>query len=232
MHDWYKSALGRAIVDCELETTARLLPGQFYSVCVQVEGPAQLELFRTVECHVNCRVARQAAGYIENSVIGSGDLLPFGVNSVDLLALPHVLEFSQYPHDVLREAASCISADGTLLIIGFNPRSLLNLMKNLNQIHGLIPKQAQFHSVQKIRDWLTLLGFEICAGEFAFYRLPVNQAKYLNKYKNLDVAGARWWPTMGLVYILVARKMGLGVRIKPKFLEANIRHRAFGLEYQ
>ncbi len=232
MHDWYKTALGRAIIDCELETTSRLLPNRFYPVCVQVEGPAQLEIFRTVDYQLCCRVAMRSVGYIQNSVVGIGESLPFGANDIDLLALPHVLEFSKDPHAVLCEATSSIGTNGTLLIIGFNPRSLLNLMKHLNRLNGTIPQRIQLYPVQKIREWLTPLGFEISAGEFAFYRPPVNQANYLNKLKKLEIAGARWWPAMGSVYILVAHKKDLGVRIKPKFLQPKIKHRRFGLEYQ
>src|SRR3977135_1779466 len=46
--------------------------------------------------------------------------LPLASQSIDLLALPHVLEFSAQPHALLREAERVLRAEGSIVISGFN----------------------------------------------------------------------------------------------------------------
>ena len=229
--NWYYSALGHAIVESEIEAIARILPRRFCRICVQVEGPSNLQYFSHTESLVQCRAATQSASQIETSVIAEGEFLPFGSSSIDLLILPHVLEFSEYPHDVLREAAECTALNGVLLITGFNPQGLLNLTKRFHRFNGWSSNNVDFHPIHRVREWLALLEFEIFAGEFAFFRPPVNQAHHLERLAKFETAGARWWPALGSVYVLACRKRELGIRIKPDFSRYRLRRRRFGLEY-
>lgn len=229
--NWYQSALGRTIVDSEIEAIARIIPRQFYRICVQVEGPSNLEYFSHIESLFKCRAATQSASHIDNSVIAQGEYLPFGSSSIDFLILPHVLEFSEFPHDVLREATECMTSSGVLLITGFNPQGLLNLTKRFHRFNGGSIKSNRFHPIYRVREWLALLEFEIFAGEFAFFRPPVNQAYRLKRLAKFEAAGARWWPALGSVYVLASRKRELGIRIKPDFSRYRLRRRRFGLEY-
>src|SRR5258706_15411480 len=50
--------------------------------------------------------------------------LPLASQSVDLVALPHVLEFHPNPHEVLREAERVLMTEGQIVISGFNTASL------------------------------------------------------------------------------------------------------------
>ena len=50
--------------------------------------------------------------------------LPFASHSLDLVVLPHVLEFSTDPHQVLREVERVLIPEGQVIICGFNPTSL------------------------------------------------------------------------------------------------------------
>src|SRR5574340_1286547 len=53
--------------------------------------------------------------------------LPFASASLDLVLLPHVLEFTDHPHQILREAERVLIPDGQLIISGFNPFSLCGI---------------------------------------------------------------------------------------------------------
>ncbi len=50
--------------------------------------------------------------------------LPFPANSLDLLVLPHTLEFSADPHATLREVERVLVPEGKVVICGLNPASL------------------------------------------------------------------------------------------------------------
>ena len=57
-------------------------------------------------------------------VLADPHWLPFPENSLDLVVLPHALEFSADPHQLLREVHRAMRPDGQLVIAGFNPFSL------------------------------------------------------------------------------------------------------------
>ena len=50
--------------------------------------------------------------------------LPFESQSLDMIVLPHVLEFSEDPHQLLREVERVLMPEGRVVITGFNPMSL------------------------------------------------------------------------------------------------------------
>jgi len=47
--------------------------------------------------------------------------LPFAEQSLDLVVMPHTLEFSRDPHSCLREVERVLVPDGRGVICGFNP---------------------------------------------------------------------------------------------------------------
>jgi SAM-dependent methyltransferase len=89
--------------------------------------------------------------------------LPFPARSVDAVLLPHTLETVPSPHTLLREVARVLSDRGRLLMVGFNPWSLLGLRRRLGLAPRALPSQAHFYSAGRVTDWLTLLDFEISA---------------------------------------------------------------------
>ena len=151
-----------------------------------------------------------------------GDELPVATSSLDLLLLPHVLEFGQHPHAILREAERVLMPEGSLLISGFNPHSLWGL-RALGRRKGY-PWSGHFIALSRIKDWLALLGFEMAGGRFAAYAPPFNQKKWLNRFDFMEAAGDRWWAVSGGVYFVHAIKRVPGMRlINPKWNENLVR---------
>ena len=145
--------------------------------------------------------------------------LPFDSDSLDLVLIPHVLEFSEHPHEVLREVARVLRPEGNLLISGFNPRSLWGVHRVLVGREGY-PWQGNFSALPRIKDWLALLGFEVAGGRFAAYAPPFHTTKWLERFAFIEAAGDRWWAVSGGVYFLHAVKRVHGMRlIKPKWNE-------------
>lgn len=97
--------------------------------------------------------------------IGLFDQLPFEQNSLDCLVLHHVLEFSNDPHAIVREAARVVRSDGYLMIVKFNRGSLLALQQALS--HRLSRKAWKMAppSSRQLSDWLQLLEFNVVANE-------------------------------------------------------------------
>lgn len=140
------------------------------------------------------------------------DALPIANQSLDLLVLPHVLDFAEDPRAVLREAERVLLPEGRLLLTGFNPRSLWGLRRFKPGRPGA-PWQGNALTLSRLKDWLALLGLEAMRGEYLCYGLPVQREGWLARTRFLELAGDRWWPGAGGVYCLDVVKRVVGMRI-------------------
>jgi SAM-dependent methyltransferase len=139
--------------------------------------------------------------------------LPFAANSIDLVVMPHVLEFHDDPHQVLREVERILIPDGQLVITGFNPVSLWGLRRKLPNCPPVFPFNGSYLSVLRLKDWLQLLNFEVDRGNFGCYAPPSLHAGGLRQWRFMETAGERWWSFAGGVYLLRAIKRVRGMRL-------------------
>ena len=139
--------------------------------------------------------------------------LPLASQSVDLVALPHVLEGSADPHLVLREAERILMPEGQLVISGFNPLSLWRVRQAFTSRRAGAPWDARYIGLLRLKDWLHLLGFELNGGRFGRYAPPFAKPQWLERFEFMEKAGERWWPIMGGVYVVRAVKRVHGMRI-------------------
>ena len=120
--------------------------------------------------------------------------LPVASQTLDLLLLPHVLEFSAHPHQILREAERVLMPEGSLIISGFNPYSLWGLWRMLPYNDREYPWCGRFISLSRIKDWLALLGLEVVGGRMCCYEPPFRQepcSESSTSWKTLETAGGR-----------------------------------------
>ena len=102
--------------------------------------------------------------------------LPFAENGVDLIVLPHVLEFTDEPHQLLREVHRVIRPEGHLIIAGFNPFSLFGAKRYFGR-EQTMPWTGNFIALYRLKDWLSLLGFEVVGRQARLLRAAVPAGK-------------------------------------------------------
>ena len=151
------------------------------------------------------------------------DALPFPNASIDLVVLPHSLELARDPHQTLREVERVLVPEGRVVIAGFNPASLWGLRQRAGHIRrGMgfgrgqapyLPSAGEFIGYWRLRDWLSLLSFEVETGRFGCWRPPLNSQAWLQRFEWMDRLGDRWWPVLGAVYFVVAVKRVRGMRL-------------------
>ncbi len=137
--------------------------------------------------------------------------------------MPFALEFTESPHELLREIERVLRPEGQLVIIGFNPWSLWGAWRWVKRLLAAlfrtplpVPWQGRYFSIPQLRDWLKLLGFEVERGAFGCYAPPCRSSKTLKRLHFLELAGDRWWCFAGGTYLLRAIKRVPGMRlIKP-----------------
>lgn len=153
--------------------------------------------------------------------------LPLGSQSVDLVALPHLLESCADPHQVLREAERILMPEGQAVISGFNPVSLWRTRQWFVSRDAGAPWDGRFIGLLRLKDWLKLLGFELNGGKFGCYAPPFADEQWLERFAFMEKAGARWWPIAGAVYVVRAVKRVPGMRIvTPAWRKERARRRA------
>lgn len=214
---WLETTLGQYLLQHEQRLYDATVADIFGFHAVQI-GFLQADLLK------NSRIPHIVhADLATGDVRCESDFLPFAENSIDLICLPHALEFSQNPHQTLREASRVLVPEGHLLLTGFNPLSAWGL-KNLMTKSAHYPWDGQFFTLSRIKDWLALLALESVDIQFCCYALPINDATWLNRLDFVDRAGARWWPMMGGLYFILAKKRVAHMNLlKPNWKQHSIK---------
>lgn len=210
---WLHTAQGQVVLDWQQVRFDAVVADIFGYNAVQVGLPSHafLAASRISHCFT---LASQG----EADLLGEAFALPLASGSMDLVVLPHVLEFSRHPHQVLREVERVLVPEGSVLISGLNPFSLYGVRRALSRSAGQAPWCGHYFSTARLRDWLTLLGFDIVMGEFGCHAPPLTSPTWQQRFAFMDRVGRRWWPVCGGAYMLHGIKRVQGMRlILPKW---------------
>ena len=206
--DWLDSAQGRYVMAWEQARTDAVVADLFGYNALQL-GLPQVDLLR----HNRIPLHLVAGGGAAVDVRCDMRELPFAANSVDLVVMPHVLEFHDDPHQILREVERVLIPEGQVVISGFNPLSFWGLRRRLGPRRDHFPSSGSFISVLRLRDWLKLLSFEVDRGNFGCYAPPCESERWIRRWRFMEDAGDRWWSFAGGVYLLRAVKRVRGMRL-------------------
>lgn len=212
--DWLTTSQGQHLLKCEHTFFDHTVADIFGYNAVQLGLPEHPFLSAS---RIPLRAVADPTAMTGVHVRSYMDELPFECGSMDLVAMPHVLEFNENPHQILREVERILRPEGNLVISGLNPRSLWGARRALGSKLGY-PWCGNFIALPRLKDWLALLGFEIVGGRFACYAPPMISPKWLQRCHFMEPAGDRWWAVCGGVYYLHAVKRVPGMRlIKPQW---------------
>lgn len=164
-----------------------------------------------------------------DGIVANSKQLPLQQNSVDAVLLTAELDFAQDPHQILREIEACLTADGHIIVAGFNPLSIAGLLKYLPLNKANLLHQARFFSLGRIKDWLQLLNFEVITVERIMYS-PLFTGKDNPWAMRIQNLCKRFFPAFSSMYVLVARKRVLPLSVvkspwrarKPKFATSGV----------
>jgi SAM-dependent methyltransferase len=208
LQDWFQTPLGQYLLEKERAYLDDVTPDIFGFHALQLGVPG-VDMLRENRITHKMRIA--AGG--EPDLYAKCHELPLATQSIDLVVLPHVLEFATEPHAVLREVDRVLMPEGRLVIVGFNPWSLWGLRSALGFSRHEFPWNGHFLSLLRVKDWLALLGFEVSAGRLIGYAPPFDNDKVRRRFAFMEPAGDRWWAVGGAVYMLQAIKRVRGMRL-------------------
>jgi SAM-dependent methyltransferase len=208
LQEWFTTPLGQYLLEKEQAYLDDVTSDIFGFHALQV-GLAQFDLLRA--SRIAHRVRIDSTGHPD--LYAKSHELPIATQSVDLVVLPHALEFAAQPHEILRDVDRVMMPEGRLVIVGFNPWSLWGLRSSVGFSRRQVPWNGRFVSLLRVKDWLALLGFDVNAGRLVGYAPPFDNDKVRRRFGFMEPAGDRWWAVGGAVYMLQAIKRVRGMRL-------------------
>ncbi len=200
-NDWFEGPLGSRVLREEAAVAPLALDNVFGFELLQVGtwGPAQHLLDGARTQHTTLVAPEMAPGV---TLCAPLETLPFRSDSIDAILLPHTLELVEDPYAVLREAERILTAEGCLMICGFNPFSGWGARRALGRLFGRAafpPCTRRMLSERRLRDWVALLGFDVDGVYGYLGALPVKGRAHPAEFQ----AGPSW---VSGAYLIKARK--------------------------
>lgn len=218
---WARSASGRAMLTQQQQQLDEMLQNLFGYHLLEMSSLTSCSMASQSpinHCFRLCPINDYGA-----QALSEPERLPLESDSIDVVILHHMLEFSANPHQVLREANRVLIPRGHLIIIGFNPFSLQGVFRSLGQWFSSNSFWRR-HSLRagRVIDWLHLLDCEPVSLQQGFYRPPLNHEKALSLLTFWErLCGFLKLP-IGGYYVLLASKQRLSVTpIKPAWGKFN-----------
>ncbi len=209
---WLESSSGHALLQAEqrcLDDQLRTIFG-YYACQMSVGFRTNLLKNSQVGHHFNVLPQPQTNSDL-TQIINDPYFWSIEPGSIDLVVLHHVLEIAESPHRLLSEAAKTIIPDGKLIIIGFNPWSCSSLARWLVPERVSAFKGARFIHLGRLRDWLTLLGFNVEQVQYGAYTPPFDRIFKGITGEFIEQRCDHWKLPLGSFYSILATREVQGV---------------------
>ena len=205
---WLKTPFGQALLAQENRLVEEAFDGLFGEQCLQLgvwgEPAGFLRSARTQRktCLADAPDADEDG---KPAAIGQLHRLPVATDSIDVVLLPHTLDYSEErSHAILREVDRVLTAHGHLVILGFKPGGLWGL-RRLVPGASIPPGVNRLISDRQLSDWLKLLDMRILGVTRYFFRWPLPGNKG-GSSPTWEARGRRFWPELAACYMLTAQK--------------------------
>ncbi|MGI9292337.1 MAG: class I SAM-dependent methyltransferase [Pseudomonadales bacterium] len=203
---WLASGPGKLFLRVEQSLLDKHLPRLFGVHLLQssVLGSTDMCTASPVNHRFFAVTVDQKAG--QRTTISELEQLPLENDSVDVIVLQHVLEFSDDPHAVLREMYRVLRPEGRIVVLVFNPWSMLGLQQRL--LRRFRANAWRCHSIggHRVTDWLQVLGFDVNSLDYCWYSPALSSDRLRNSMLKLEAPLHRVLRPLGGASIVVATK--------------------------
>ena len=222
LSEWFATPQGRCVLDWEL-TQFELATEDVFGFRAVQGGLPGIDFLRGNRIPFRFTLALEPGAALAADPMQ----LPLANQSVDLVVLPHALDYHTEPFQVLREVERVLRPEGQAVISSFNAVSLWRFRQLLSGRSAGAPWDARFIGLMQLKEWLKLLGLELNGGKFGCYVPPLLHEKWRRRFAFMEKAGDRWRAWWGGVYVVRAVKRVHGMRlIAPAWRTERARRRA------
>lgn len=202
---WFAGPIGQQLLEQERHVIGQELSRCFGGYLVHYAPIANA----TIDAQKIKRCVRLGPPLDGVDILCDEQAWPIGEHAADVVVVQHGLDFSLSPHALLREAARSVRPGGHLLVVGVNPWSTWGAARLMSRRAF---RQARCIRPVRVSDWLNLLGFALEKRRFGCYCPPLSSGQWQTRLSSVEVAGQRLQLPAGGFYLLVARKLMVGLR--------------------
>lgn len=205
LQQWFSTTPGQYVLRTECQLLEALGEGLSGYHMMQLSYASEQQPICSFR-HTHCFNLSAGNGLAGNAVT-EYEALPLPSETIDTGLLHHVLEYSHNPHRILSEVSRVIIPGGHLVLVTFNPVSLLGLLRwPIKPFSDAPVWHYRGLRAGRIIDWLQLLHFQPVAAAMGNVLFPLRcQHPLSSKYgvlRKLGNAGI----LLGAVSVVVARK--------------------------
>lgn len=213
LNGWWSSTLGQLVIQVEAEKLVKVFPQVFGYHILLLGIVAQFKMIEysviPYQSVINPFTSDNAAA---KTITSKWECLPFANNSVDVVVLPHTLDFSENPMAIIQEACRVLIPEGRLLIFGLNPYSLWRLTSSLSRGKKRMPWCCDFKSAGSIKRELTRLECQIIGQDYFLFQPPMQNIARMEKLGFLNKISRFGLRGLSGIYFIEAQKKVQGVR--------------------
>ncbi|MEI7839983.1 MAG: methyltransferase domain-containing protein [Methylococcaceae bacterium] len=167
---YYQTPRGKLLKELEVAYLQRSITVSCQQTILQVGGLGWENEF--IDCSLY-----QSFSVLDAKLLGNPDApkiqaksyaLPLQSDCIDMIIVPHLLEFDAARFQTFRELERVLKPEGILLVLNFNPWSLWVRYQFLWDKRLADSWNGHFISRSRLFDWLKLLNFEV-ANKTEFY---------------------------------------------------------------
>ena len=179
---WYQTPRGKLLKELEADYLQKSITVSCQQIILQIGGLGWESDFIDCTLYKNYTVLdAKGLGCDETRKIQARAFcLPLQSDSVDMIILPHLLEFDTHRFQTMREVERVLKPEGLLVVLNFNPWSLWVRYQYLWDKKMADSWGGHFISRSRILDWLKLLNFEVTiSSEFNMDSIKSKQGKFI-----------------------------------------------------
>jgi SAM-dependent methyltransferase len=204
LSEWHLTPLGTLLANHERHVVSQALEDVFGLQLLQIGAWGEHgQLIAAARTQRKAVIGLSTRGNAQ--ICSKASELAVASDSVDAVLLPHTLEFEMDPYAVLREVQRVLIGEGRLLVLGFNPIGPWATRHRFSA-EGFPPGMARLISERRLREWLTLLGFEVAPAHRYLRRFPWSPKSLVSHESIVDGVAHSRWSLFSSAYLLTARK--------------------------
>ena len=207
LSDWFETPIGSVYRHAESALLSQKLRENFRAEVLQLDFVGWEDEFHEAMrfAHYTILDKHVAEQSKYTRIVGETNNLPIETHSVDIVIMPHTLEFDDNPHQVLREVNRVLKPEGIVLLMGFNPWAFWHLPRFFPKAKLKTPWNGKFISRYRVMDWLKLLNFEIEESQGCCL-FPLMKKQTATTKLTLLKKFLAWTPFMPAAYFIMAVK--------------------------
>jgi SAM-dependent methyltransferase len=179
---WYQTPRGKLLKGLEAAYLQRSITVSCQQIILQIGGLGWEDEFVDCTLYKNYTVLDvKNLGYDgARKIQAKAYCLPLQSDSVDMIIVPHLLEFDSHRFQSIREIERVLKPEGLLIVLNFNPWSIWVRYQYLWDKKMADSWGGHFISRSRILDWLKLLNFEVTvSSEFNLDSVHSTHGKFI-----------------------------------------------------